>query len=117
MYQDAVQWLFEVTVGWLIDKILDGLGLRKFIDDFINTILEKLGITAMKNSLSAFFESTMESVCTPFKDIADATDLKSIAFIVKEVRWCIPSRSLPLLTIFSLLPALRASRRIPLGRW
>lgn len=80
-----MQWLFEKTVGWLIDKVLNGLGLKSFIDEFMKTVLEKLGITALRDSLSNLFDSVLEKVCTPLKGIADATDLKSISFIIKEV--------------------------------
>lgn len=80
-----MQWLFEKTVGWLIDKVLNGLGLKTFIDNFMKTILEKLGITDLRDSISKLFDSIMDEVCSPLKGIADAKDLKSIAFLIKEV--------------------------------
>ncbi len=41
-------WFIEMTIGWLIDKILDALGLRKLVEALKNTLLRLLGIDKIK---------------------------------------------------------------------
>jgi hypothetical protein len=64
---------------------MNGLGLRKLIDDFVKTIEDKLGITAIKETLRTIFEDLLNRLCEPIKAIADGTDIKSIADIILMV--------------------------------
>lgn len=53
-------------MGWLIDKIMNELGIKKWIADFVQTIQDKLGITAIKDEIKEFLMHSLESVYQPF---------------------------------------------------
>ena len=76
-----INWIFEFTIGQLIDKITNGLRL----DEFMKKIEGILGITKIQETLQKLFESDLEKLCTSLQGIANTGDLKSIPFNLKVV--------------------------------
>ncbi|KXX72978.1 hypothetical protein MMYC01_210444 [Madurella mycetomatis] len=81
---DAIQWIFEKTVGWLIDKVMNELGLRNFIDGLVQKVKDAIGITRIEEEIKKMMGSAMQGVLTPLKTIASPDNAKSIAVTVVE---------------------------------
>lgn len=84
LFQDAIQWVFEKTVGWLIDKIMDELGLRSFIDGLVQKAKDAIGITRIEEEIKKMMESAMQGILTPLETIVSPDNAKSIAVTVVE---------------------------------
>ncbi|WRT70928.1 uncharacterized protein IL334_007927 [Kwoniella shivajii] len=84
---DCVQWLWEHTIGWLIDKVLNELGLRKFVADFVAEIKEAIGINKLEQILKDIFETVLDKACGPLESlIKDDTSKNSFLYCIKEFR-------------------------------
>ncbi|GKT61037.1 hypothetical protein ColTof4_01150 [Colletotrichum tofieldiae] len=82
--QNAVQWIFQRTVGWLIDKVMKELGFKDFIESLVQRIKDALGITRIEEEIRQLMESAVQEVLKPLAEIADPEQVKSIAVTVVE---------------------------------
>ena len=81
-----MEWIFEHTVGWLINKVLDELGLRSLIDSFKKKVLAVIGVDAIKDQMEQLMGPILEDVARPLHEIADQTKASSVVATVNEVR-------------------------------
>jgi len=54
-----MKWVVDNTIGWLIDKVMNELNLRRIVDDFINGIKEELGINKLQKDVTSFMTSSL----------------------------------------------------------
>lgn len=83
--QNAIRWIFEYTVGPIIDWVMNELHLQAFIEGFINKLKEITGIQSVEDQVKNVLESSLNTVREPLMGIAEKTGVGSIEQTVLEV--------------------------------
>lgn len=75
----------EHTIGWLIDKVMNGLGIQHLIDTVVGEIEKALGIDQMKDDLRKMIGSALQPAKDALSGLMDDAGATSIVSTVMNV--------------------------------